>query len=527
MKSGPFTKTELIGLWRSVVDPEFGRRFEEAGDGGGFEPYTQGMDQLVRVSESIDTTTQAMFILPHSSQTAPPAAGAARALVTLTFTRTGDARHALVISTDVVLEEETTDYGELGPIAVRTGRKYRITTPAVLGPGKLGPVSVVCEAVRAGYSYNGAFEGNIRRFVQLGASFSNTGASVVPGVTSHRLIATPNPDVPIPEHVGQYVRFNDGSNEGQIRRVVGFMAAEPEATIPNGGSLLLAATTQFHTTVPVGTFQIGEEVITGNGGRGIVWYASDQRIVIDRIEGEFNDGDEVVGVLSGATCDLNSADQDADLIVETGTASWEILDWEASLLVAVTNAAKPVGGRSAMLDALGWERKVERANGENDDQYRKRVATPADVVSPNAIRRAANRPLALFGLSATLREVGLATMPGLYFDGNPGSADPAIAFAYDLDFTVRPDDRYKLAFDFLESRAFFLIEVPRIGLGDFGIAYDAGSSNAYDASPWNAFFDGYPLEASRLYRAIWQAVNEAKAGGVGFDLTLPEGPDPS
>jgi hypothetical protein len=67
-----------------------------------------------------------------------------------------------------------------------------------------------------------------------------------------------------------------------------------------------------------------------------------------------------------------------------------------------------------MLDAIGEDRGVPRHSGEPDDAYRKRVHTPADVVTPNAIRRALNR--ALGAIPWCFREVGGPLLPGFYFD---------------------------------------------------------------------------------------------------------------
>jgi hypothetical protein len=261
-----------------------------------------------------------------------------------------------------------------------------------------------------------------------------------------------------------------------------------------------------------------------------------------------------------------------------------------------------------MLDALGEERRVYRSPGEADDSYRRRVAAIADTVSPNAIRRIANRIFAPLGGTACLREVGQLTFPGLYCDGNPGSTDARQSFPYDVDgITIRgtlaghffegeravqfqpggtiasgrvttslpglpghpkgsptplPDpaylelaaihgtfdptslivgersgatfapggitgglrtaDRFKLLLDYTEFRAFFEVGVPPMDTGDFGVAFDAGSHDAFDAYPYLAFFDGFPVTASILYRSTWQAVDLARAGGVGFDLYIED-----
>ena len=85
---------------------------------------------------------------------------------------------------------------------------------------------------------------------------------------------------------------------------------------------------------------------------------------------------------------------------------------------------------------------------------------------------------------------------------------------------ARPRDSFRLDLSYEEFRGFFLLGVPALDLGEFGCAYDAGPSDAYDCAPWLAFYDGFPLSAAVLYRGVWQAVNRARAAGVGFDLYL-------
>jgi hypothetical protein len=103
---------------------------------------------------------------------------------------------------------------------------------------------------------------------------------------------------------------------------------------------------------------------------------------------------------------------------ETGTVGWRVLDWVLDWQLTVSNTTQPTGGTSAVLDALGDERDVPRAPGEDDNKYRIRVAQLPDTVSPNALRRTANRVLAPFGLTGCLREAGLALLPGAYFDND-------------------------------------------------------------------------------------------------------------
>jgi hypothetical protein len=121
---------------------------------------------------------------------------------------------------------------------------------------------------------------------------------------------------------------------------------------------------------------------------------------------------------------------------------------------------------------------------------------------------------ALTGSGSTIQIVSIA------FFTTVGTGFSAGAPVAGSDAVVRPEDRYKLLLDYTEFRAFFLVGVPPLSLGEFGAAFDDGPSNAFDASPFPCFFDGYPLTAACAYRTLWGAVNSARAGGVGFDLVL-------
>lgn len=193
------------------------------------------------------------------------------------------------------------------------------------------------------------------------------------------------------------------------------------------------------------------------------------------------------------------------LVAEAGTAGWRMLRWAEDLGVEVTNSEAASGGRSDVLDMLGRERSVYRSLGETDDQYRQRVATLPDVVSPNAIQRTANRLLAPYSERCYLREVGDETyLPGFFWDVD----------AWDYDFAARPADRYKLLLDYSDMRGFFLLGVPPMAAGEFGFALDEGFQNAWD----EGFLDGFPVEAHAVYKAIWDSVEQARAGGVGWEL---------
>lgn len=614
-KVGALTIDEFIELWKSVTDETYWRPLVEAGEGKGFEVITQAAAQFVRLSQSIDRSTQALYVLPWSGQSDLPAAGGSFATTTLTLSRSLQINIPITITAGAILfEENINDFGTNGPELVATGREYVALETKTFGPWETGPLSILVSSTRQGYADNNAAIGGINQILQPGAALANTKASIVAGTSAHRLVVREIPDVVTPDLVGQYIKINSAAssptiNDGQIRRVIGY-----ESPIPgtNGGTALLAPTEVFVVSSITGAFQFGETVTqASSGARGIFFHnAGGDKLVIDNTFGTFTTG-AIVGSLSGATATIGVILQSDAMVNETGTVTWTVLDWDSDLGITVTNAAQPTGGQDASLDSLGDEKKIPRANGESDDDYRLRVAKVPDFVSPNAIIRNANRILAAFGGSVVLREVGTDQFPGIFFDGLAGSTDPNLAFAYDMDmltvsgtvtgtfiegekilqttggiiaegtavlnypttvatlpaipasptfagiarvfgtfvssgsgggpivgqvsgatvatpaFTggLQTIDKFKILLDWADSRAFFFLEVPRITFGDFGTFYDVTTlpANAYDASPFLSFYDGFALNSAVAYRNIWQAVERARAGGVGWQLILGDG----
>lgn len=625
VKSGPLTQAELLELWKSVTDKGYHEPFLAAGEGGGLEAHTQLQAVLARASRAVDTTTQAMFILPWSGQTSPPASGGQRARVTLTFQRLSSQfpQKAMVIGAGLVfVEEQQLDSSTDGSVEVLTGRRYSLLENLVFPPGESGPLSAVAEAEKEGYGYNNPLPGTIRAVTQQGASFNNDGASVevfgpvaigAGAAASAHVRAANEPDMFVPEHVGQYLTFVAGANVGKTARIISF--EPPDASLSLGSRVQLQVAQSVATTSHSGTFTPGEALTIVPAGEGIVLgehgSGSTRRLTFVRTFGStLAPGDTLAGVLSGATATVGTVLEDGVLAAETGTAAWRIVDWVVDFGLSVSNAQSPDGGLSAWLDELGAERNIRRSPGEGDDSYRSRIATIADVVTPNAIRRAISRVVGT--LPWCLREVGTRALPGWFYDGDnsPPSATPhgAMNDAYDTDVIIIDgvltgifeeneaivlenvpagtidargyfgrlaladtrltfvrksgsvvdgtllgkqvrglhsgavfapasttsfsvpnsvrDRRFRVYLDYSQFRGFFLVTIPRLGIGDFGMAYDVGLHDAYDASPYLAFYDGFPAGDAIVYTGIYQAVDAVRMGGVLFDLVLDDGPCP-
>src|SRR5579862_728738 len=130
-KVGALTQADLQAIWEGACDSSFTQPLEAAGEGNGFEAYTQMFAQWARVSQAVETTTQAMYILPSSGQSAPPAMRAHKATVQLTFTRSATSPYVswpIVIAPGTVfVEEQEPDWGDPAGVVVATGRRYLVT----------------------------------------------------------------------------------------------------------------------------------------------------------------------------------------------------------------------------------------------------------------------------------------------------------------------------------------------------------------------------------------------------------------
>lgn len=440
-KTGPNSEAELLSLWRSVVDDGYAQGLEDAGDGRGLEVVGQAVAQHARVSLAVNRSFQAMFVRAWSGQSDEPASGAALAAVSLDVSRSAQIGRALVLSPgEFVAEEETTDAAASGPEVVRTGRRYLLAELAVLLPGETA-LAALFLAERPGRGYCEPPAGEIVALPQPGAAFENDTATVVPSATGpHRLLARNFPEVPIPDHVGQYVELLAGANAGQLRRVVGYEAPDLSASPPVGGVLVLAAQGVFSVSGGAGDFEPGETVAQAVSlATGVVVGSSASWLVLARTSGVFVAGQVVTGDKSGATRSVDAVEESPEMVAEAGTAGWRVVPW-SELGISVSNAASPVGGRLPVLDELGGENKVFRSQGEADDAYRRRVAATSDVVTPPAILRRANRVLAPYGLRATLREVGSSFLPGVYFGADHFWNDDFVATTGPVSGTFIPSE---------------------------------------------------------------------------------------
>jgi len=218
-------------------------------------------------------------------------------------------------------------------------------------------------------------------------------------------------------------------------------------------------------------------------------------------------------------------DESTDTIVVDGaalvgsppTSDCEVVDLERLGFHAVIDGALS-GGRSATLDMFGKDRTVRRNVDETDASYLERVLRLPDVVSPDAIQRAAGR---IFNPIPVRFRILESRNPndfvGAYWSG----------FAYDdpaIWSWVLGRDHFFWQGDGFEYRGFYLV-VERGWYGDFGFPFDQTPplpgqhpSNAWD---WG-FYDGYPLGFANDLAAAVREVESAREYGVPWLVVLVE-----
>jgi len=449
---GPLSIADLLAVWTAAVDRGYQEPLIAAGEGAGLEVFTQLMAQLARASTAVDVTTQALYIRPWSGQTAPPAAGEARAVVTLTFTRTRAVDRPLRLAAgQVFVDEQTTDWGDPGGVVVQTGRRYLLLADLVFLPGESGPATVQAVAENPGWGYNNPLPGTLVLVDQPGTGFYHDRGTltvtlapvttVQPPLQNTAYLATVNEaDTFIPEHVGQHMVFTAGANAGKDARVISFARPVPSSNL--GSTVGLENLAAFVSATVAGTFVVGELVQIRVGGPTVVGWArlvaahvgTVNRFGVVVLTGLLAGAVDILGLQSGATATVNVITSNPILVSEAppvsmpagSGASWRVLDWAVDWGLVVTNVLSPTGGRLGYLDAIGDERNIPRSPNEADEPYRARVGEVADVVTPNAIRRALTRSLG--AIPYCFREVGSALLPGFFYDKPSANGD-----AYDYD----------------------------------------------------------------------------------------------
>jgi hypothetical protein len=226
------------------------------------------------------------------------------------------------------------------------------------------------------------------------------------------------------------------------------------------------------------------------------------------------------------------------LTAETGTITWSLLDFD-SLGLQLSSVQAPAGGRDDDLYVLGDSLGLYQQAAESDDVFRDRASRLADVVSPNAIVRVLNRALRPLGYEGRAFDVTIDTTPdgslvgagftGLFCDLETTLA-PDILGAFDLyaPGDAFPADPWLVLQSADEAYGWFIVALPYLGNGDFGVFFDEGplyfdeTVQVYYGPSLAGFMDGAPTEGNATYASIYSSIDAIKPGGVGFTMVRRE-----
>jgi hypothetical protein len=462
-QQGPLTPEQLQDIWESAVDQSFSAPLIMAGEGQGFEVYTQAFEQIARLSQAVDYTTQALYILPWSGQSGLPAAGQAYATVTLTFERDGFSGQTLILKAgQIFVDEVQNDYGTDGSVPTNTGRTYTLLEDLYFLPGEMGPYNVTAQAVKPGYGYNNPLPGSLTLVENPGTGLYNDLATLTgiagapttalpPPIQSYTLTAFNETDMLVPSNVGQFLLFTAGANAGQTALITSFISPNTPPVVPATGSgvtlqplitfesfggsfvnnLVVGAQVQFTPTAgtPIHAFGTLLAVTPAAGGNyKLAVLLTQGALVIGGLHPTSEMFQFHAPPAAATSMAVSVIYQTGALTPEapsgvplSGGASWRILDWVKDWQLTCTNAASPTGGVLGMLDLIGRERNLPRINGEVDAIYRERLAIITDVVTPNAIKRALNK--ALGALPWCYRETSNGLLPGFFYDRGVNPAE--------------------------------------------------------------------------------------------------------
>lgn len=343
--SAPFSKDDLIEVWRRDMDPGYTQPLESEDGGRGLDPISGLSAILARSSTAVLNSTQALFLKPHSTQLAPPASGAKFATGQVELFR------GIIVGDSVVLDEGDEIVAQFFGVngEDEDAPVFEVVSDTIIPSGTEGPTLIDVRCSRPG------FQGNVPPGTEGRFPERRGGEFVVVNVTASVVtVDIAAGDRFVPTMGKMFFRFTSGPNQGLY------------------GGLSIFSETQ----AAIDTFSVA----LVNQGAGT---------------GEVVDVNTILG---------------ARIVFPNGTS----------------------GGRSGELDMLARERTtIGRALGENDDDFRDRVATLPDVVSPNAVIRAVQSVLEPLGIPFQFIEVFQQGV-GFFFDDGTNVVDCAFTdpFAY-------------------------------------------------------------------------------------------------
>ncbi len=560
------TQEDFIQLWREIFPTSYTVPIETEGDGQGFDKEQAQAAIFAAVTQAVTCQTQSYYLKRHSLQVEPPASGALRGTGTVLITRTGNVGFpAPLLAGTRLLAVQLGSYGQ----EIEMG-EYELVEREDFAEGETSR-DVVVQAVIPGYSGN-IPAGKINQFSIRGQE-TVPNADVTGGntaVVQSANLAPGGQDNLRPDMVGQYVRFTSmtvfppgprlivdasvATVDDQQETTITF---EPGLETP-GGAVLPDVVHTLATLLSTNTEPfaiVGGEIldisVDGILPVAVTFLGGDTTaaLVVVRINAAFTAAlQPTPATVEGTAVRLNGSvlGSTGSIEIVGGTAA-PILGFAVQTVFGTNGATLEIeefsevgfsvsqptlmsGGSAAFLDAIGTDRNTPRLANETDEEYRGRLCNLADIISPAAIIRICEAIMSPLDISCVLKETRcinpnptdprFACLSGFIFDSvadfHYQNKRPALTNAYDLDPDFAADNGF-VWLDLVEAYRFFLLCIGTGNEGEFGFGYDDAGTNPYDAEV-NNFYDGFPIGYFSTVSQLWNAVNDARAAGVAFEI---------
>jgi len=197
--------------------------------------------------------------------------------------------------------------------------------------------------------------------------------------------------------------------------------------------------------------------------------------------------------------------------------------------IEVRQATDTVGGQPGSLDQLGADRSINRSPNETDEEYRVRVRTLPDTISPAAIRRQLDAFFLPTGIPYEFIEVFENQWQSCW-NAPAGAIINPIVGNYDPNLFVYNDPRDIAGNRWLDASSAaggFVIRIPNFTIDDVGFPYDAADVSevfgipAYDVTLADAgAYDGEDLGVSSLLLQLVDLLRKIKAAGIAAIIEL-------
>lgn len=187
-------------------------------------------------------------------------------------------------------------------------------------------------------------------------------------------------------------------------------------------------------------------------------------------------------------------------------------------------------GQPATLDLHGKDRSITRSATETDTEYRNRVQSLPDTVSPNALIRQLDALFIPLGVTYEFFEIFENKFQSCYNAPDSATANPTVGnfqpnlFVYNDPRVGGFQNRW---LGEQHTGAAIVILLPEVFFATFGLAYDDAATvvpanrgiPAYDASGAGAY-DGEDLAAQALFLRLWDLLQKIKPSGCTVVIEL-------